>query len=51
MIANDRELQSTLDRITWFQQQIWRTPAGPKRSSQLPRSGLWFPDGDRPHAT
>ena len=22
MIANDRELQTTLDRITWFQQQV-----------------------------
>lgn len=22
MIANDRELQTTLERITWFQQQV-----------------------------
>jgi hypothetical protein len=32
MIANDRELQTTLDRITWFQQQVAhlrRTEANP----------------------
>ncbi|HYT88194.1 MAG TPA: hypothetical protein VEL76_05705 [Gemmataceae bacterium] len=32
MIANDRELQTTLERITWFQQQLAhlrRTEANP----------------------
>ena len=49
MIANDRELQTTLERIAWFQQQVASTQDR-DQSRELPRGGFRLPGRDRPHA-